>query len=68
VPGQVEALRVADDHRAVRIAAGAGRVEPEVGAIEAQAALLVADQQAEMQQGGRAWDLRLAVRPRLSRP
>jgi hypothetical protein len=51
VQGQVEALGVADDHRPVGVGAGAGRVEPEPGRIDAQAALLVTDQQAEMRQG-----------------
>jgi hypothetical protein len=59
VQGQVEALGVADDHRPVGVGAGAGRVEPEPGRIEAQAALLVTDQQAEMRQGHGQVDLQL---------
>jgi len=61
VQGQVEALGVADDDGPVRVAAGVGGVEPEVGRIEAQAAPLVADQQAEMQQGNGHGDLRVRV-------
>jgi hypothetical protein len=36
VKGQVEAVHVADDDGPVRVAAGAGRIEPEVDRVEAR--------------------------------
>lgn len=64
--GQVEALGVADDHRPIRVVAGAGRLEPEVGLVEPQATPLVANQEAEMQQGNGHGDLRVRVGSGLS--
>src|SRR5919201_1901019 len=62
VQGQVEPFLVADDDGPVRVPAGAGRVEPGVSLVEAQAAPLVANQQNEMQQAHGDANLRWSAR------